>query len=704
MAENRKNDDSDKDKADKAKKPRPEPNPAEESITIRDLANAATDYGLEGRMANAQDPRVNALRLSEQNQAERRASQGSRRPSDAKKQPVTIPSQRESGATGAEEQVPANAAINYGLEDHKANQQDPRVEGIRHNQLKSRGNSDMALHRTHAPTSVPPSAPVTPPTLAATSKPTSNHALYGTVPRTSPPPVSSTAAAPSPASPRPTSLGAGENATSGPPPPARPQDVPMPPPTMYTPPRGETPPAVASSIPIGRPVEPAQTKTTEDQPDGCCSKLINTDVTFDPSKDFACKTTNTAPDTTGVLYSDLETDGSDSRDTPRTEMQTTQTTHLDLDDCFELAIRTVKQAGALTLEANKQRLEYTTKQHEHDLLTTTDNVVEHMIMAAIMRRYPDHKFICEEAVSQTETGQVELTNTPTWIIDPIDGTMNFVHHFPYYCISVALLVDKETEFGIVYNPPMKDCYSARRGMGAHLNGDPIVTSGQLKLEHAMILQEYSSGMNDTRNVVVMDNAKKLLKKTHAMRSIGSSAMGLAMIASGVADGFYYFGLHIWDMAAGNLLVTEAGGTVIDPNGGELDIMSRRCLAAATEPLARELAAELIQNYPSPRDDQPKSVNPNEYLPGGERKDFNAQTEFTDSSESLVTEESAKDDPNKKDTNPDKAKDKKNDDKENANSYDKKNDRDKDDMDNSRRSKRTLGSREANATLGPNFIQ
>ncbi|XP_068142999.1 LOW QUALITY PROTEIN: uncharacterized protein [Drosophila tropicalis] len=697
MAENRKSDDSDKDKADKAKKTRPEPNQTEESITIRDLSNAATDYGLEGRMANAQDPRVNALRLSEQNQAERRASQGSRRSSDAKKQPVTIPSQRDAKAT-ADDQLPANAAINYGLEDHKANQQDPRVEGIRHNQLKSKGNSEMAIHRTPAP----PSVPHTPPTLAATSRPTSTHALYGNVQRGSPP-TNSTTATPRPTSPRPTSFGAHEG---GPPPSARPQDVPMPPPTMYTPPRGETPPAVASSTPIDRPVENDQTKPIENPPESCCSKLINTDVTFDPSKDFACKTTNTAPDTTGVLYSDLETDGSDLRDTPRTEMQTTQTMHLDLDDCFELAIRTVKQAGALTLEANKQRLEYTIKQHEHDLLTHTDNVVENMIMAAIMKRYPDHKFICEEAVSQTETGQVELTNAPTWIIDPIDGTMNFVHHFPYYCISVAFVVDKETEFGIVYNPPMKDCYSARRGMGAHLNGDPIVTSGQMKLEHAMILQEYSSGMNDTRNGVVMDNARKLLKKTHAMRSIGSSAMGLAMIASGVADGFYYFGLHIWDMVAGILLVTEAGGTVIDPNGGELDIMSRRCLAAATEPLARELAAELIQNYPSPRDDQPKSVNPNEYQPGGERKDFNAQTEFTDSSESLVTEESAKEEPQKKDTSPDE-KDKKKDDKENADSYDKKNDRDKDDMDKDKdnsRSKRPLGSRQANATLGPTFIQ
>lgn len=111
-------------------------------------------------------------------------------------------------------------------------------------------------------------------------------------------------------------------------------------------------------------------------------------------------------------------------------------------------------------------------------------------------------------------------------------------------------------------------------------------------------------------------------------------MGLAMVASGVADGFYFFGLHVWDMAAGNLLVTEAGGTVIDPAGGAVDIMSRRVLAAATEPLAKALSSELVQNYPKPRDDETRvETEPR-------TKDFTAQTEFSDTSLSLDSDSSA----------------------------------------------------------------
>lgn len=93
--------------------------------------------------------------------------------------------------------------------------------------------------------------------------------------------------------------------------------------------------------------------------------------------------------------------------------------------------------------------------------------------------------------------------------------MNFVHHFPYYCISVALLIDKETAFGIVFNPALQEFYTARKGKGAQLNDEPITTSGQQSLKSAMILQEYGSGMNESRTSASMENAKRLIRKTHA---------------------------------------------------------------------------------------------------------------------------------------------------------------------------------------------
>lgn len=110
---------------------------------------------------------------------------------------------------------------------------------------------------------------------------------------------------------------------------------------------------------------------------------------------------------------------------------------------------------------------------------------------------------------------VELTDDPTWVIGPIDGSMNYVHHFPYYCISVAYMVNQQTEFGIIYNPPMKNMYTARRGRGAKVNGKVIKTTGQADLSSALVLQELGSGENEVSSRVAMANAQKLAKKTQA---------------------------------------------------------------------------------------------------------------------------------------------------------------------------------------------
>ncbi|EDW95069.1 phosphatase IMPL1, chloroplastic [Drosophila yakuba] len=384
------------------------------------------------------------------------------------------------------------------------------------------------------------------------------------------------------------------------PPPQRPEDVPLPPPMM-------------SSLP---------TDDSQDDVQSLNSKLTNTDITFHPSKVFASKGTNTS----GMLYSDEENEQVEE-EYPRLPDQFSAG---DLDTLFQLACREVKKAGAIALAENEKSMEYTTKKHTNDIVTPTDNIVEETFIRAISSRYPDHQFIAEERVSKSETGMVTLTDEPTWIIDPIDGTMNYVHHFPYYCISVAYLVNQVTQFGIIYNPPMKNMYTAQLGKGAQMNGEIIRTTGQRNLSAAMVLQEYSSGSNEARNQVAIENAQRLVKKTHALRSIGSSAMGLAMVASGVADAYYNFGLHVWDMAAGALIVKEAGGVVMDPDGDELDIMSRRCLAASSGFLALDLGNFLEQNYPSPRDDEPRSVNPNEYGPAPETRDFTSQTDFPDS--------------------------------------------------------------------------
>ncbi|XP_034109649.1 inositol monophosphatase 1-like isoform X2 [Drosophila albomicans] len=483
-----------------------------------------------------------------------------------------------------------NAATGYGLEGHVATQQDPRVSELRRAEDKTqqkkteskRSESKMELKPESKPESKQSSPPRTP--------------SHGT------PPMIAT-----PTGSRRPDEKSSRLVVQEPPPPA-------------TPPTDETPPL------------PVETKSKKE---AGVNKTTNTDISFDPSKEFACKTTNTA----GKMYSEDEEEAKPVEPVQPVAAPPPKPPHpskLDLDDIFAFAVALVRKAGDFALASNhaKDRLSYTTKEHERDLNTSTDNDIEAMMIKEINEKYPNHKIIAEEEVSRSETGQVTLTTEPTWIIDPIDGTMNFVHHFPYYCISVALLVDKATAFGIIFNPALQEFYTARKFQGARLNDEPIHTSGQMELKDAMILQEYSSGVDECRTNAALQNASRLIKKAHALRSIGSSAMGLAMVASGVADAFYFFGLHVWDMAAGNLLVSEAGGTVMDPSGGPVDLMSRRVLAAATQPLADQLSAELTQNYPKPRDDESRVVPPTEPA----TKDFNEQTQFSDSSLSLSSSE------------------------------------------------------------------
>ncbi|XP_022213761.2 protein piccolo [Drosophila obscura] len=598
--------------------------------------NAATDFGLEETKATAQDPRVTRIMISE------------RKPKTptAELSKSQLPTQ-ESSKT----QLPEKTA------EVKPQEASPTQESSK-TQLPEKPKEVQPQDASPKEVLLPPAPP----------RPEE--------PRTAPKPV---------------------DTDKIPPPPPRPEDVRMPPPTMYS--SG----CVTGACPVparpghgrgkdgacneacGMPCKnPNQTDVWKDpEEDTGNTKRINTDYTIDPAKEF----TRTRTSTEKIAHYDVpmrptdeseksekvatvstreateaEASASDEPDKKKSLMEYSSSEsdipseippHMvdaatsgtavpisskeppTVEELFTVASKQVKAAGAIALAANQGKQEYTTKEHEHDILTRTDNEVEEKFIREMSALYPTHKFIGEEAISKSETGQVELTDAPTWIIDPIDGTMNYVHHFPYYCISVALVINQRPEFGIVYNPPMDEMYTARRGKGAFLNGTPIKTSGQQSLEHALVLQEYSTGMNEDRNTVVLGNTKRLLKKTHAMRSIGSSAMGLAMVASGVADAFYYFGLHIWDMAAGVILVQEAGGVVIDPAGGELDLMSRRCLAAASMPLATELSDQLDQNYPSPRDDQPNSQTPKV-----ETKDFFAQTDFTDSNESLTTDNSA----------------------------------------------------------------
>ncbi|KAK4325568.1 hypothetical protein Pmani_003855 [Petrolisthes manimaculis] len=264
---------------------------------------------------------------------------------------------------------------------------------------------------------------------------------------------------------------------------------------------------------------------------------------------------------------------------------------------FTVALNLVKEAGKVVRAAINKKKNIEIKSSAVDLVTESDKAVEKMLITGLSETFPDHKFIGEESVAGGE--KCVLTSEPTWIIDPIDGTMNFVHSFPYTCISVGLWVDKKAEIGIVYNPILEQMFTATKGEGAYLNGERIHTSGQTELNQALVFAEMGTSHDPVKVDTVLTNLTTLMTKVHGIRAMGSCALNICQLATGGVDICYEYGVHAWDMAAASLLVTEAGGVVVDTEGGEFDLMRRRVLCAATPELAAKIAPLLKQYQPEP---------------------------------------------------------------------------------------------------------
>uniref|UniRef100_A0A673ATA0 Inositol-1-monophosphatase n=1 Tax=Sphaeramia orbicularis TaxID=375764 RepID=A0A673ATA0_9TELE len=236
-----------------------------------------------------------------------------------------------------------------------------------------------------------------------------------------------------------------------------------------------------------------------------------------------------------------------------------------------------------------------------DLVTETDQRVEKFLIMTIRRRFPQHRFIGEESIGAGE--HLELTDSPTWIIDPIDGTVNFVHRFPFVAVSIAFTVNKRTEFGIVYSCVDNKLFCAQRGQGAFLNGVPLHASGQEDVSRCVVVTEIGAERDDEALTTVTTNICRLLKlPVHGVRALGTAAVDMCQVASGAADVYYHIGMHCWDIAASALIVQEAGGIVMDTDGAEFDMMSRRVLAASSSAVASRIA-QVIRTFPCRRDDE-----------------------------------------------------------------------------------------------------
>ncbi|CAF1053554.1 unnamed protein product [Adineta steineri] len=271
-------------------------------------------------------------------------------------------------------------------------------------------------------------------------------------------------------------------------------------------------------------------------------------------------------------------------------------TEKDIDIYYKTILDLVSLAGKVVCEGFLITKRVETKESTADLVTEFDQRVEEILIKKLQEKFPTHKFIGEES---TASGiKTILSDDPTWIIDPIDGTTNFVHGFPFVAISVALAINKQVVLGVIYNPVVDHLYSAIHGKGAFKNGRPIKCSKQTELSLSQIIGEYGP----TRDTHILDikckNLQVIIEKVHSIRAMGSAALNLCLIAEGCCDAYYEYGVHIWDYAAGDLIAREAGAYTCDPSGAPLNLVHRRILCAATKELAEQISPLLTHiDYP-----------------------------------------------------------------------------------------------------------
>ncbi|XP_020643205.3 inositol monophosphatase 1 [Pogona vitticeps] len=269
-------------------------------------------------------------------------------------------------------------------------------------------------------------------------------------------------------------------------------------------------------------------------------------------------------------------------------------------ECMDYAVTLARKAGEVIQEALTKEIAIMIKSSPADLVTITDQKVENMIISSLKQKYPSHSFIGEESVA-AGAGST-LTDNPTWIIDPIDGTTNFVHKFPFVAVSIGFVVNKQIEFGIVYSCVEDKMYTGRKGKGAFCNEQKLHVSQQQDITKALLVSELGSNRDPEVVKIVLSNMQRLLSiPVHGIRAVGTAAINMCLVATGGADAYYEMGIHCWDMAGAGIIITEAGGVLLDVSGGPFDLMSRRIIAANSQALAEQIAKQL-QAIPYQRDD------------------------------------------------------------------------------------------------------
>jgi myo-inositol-1(or 4)-monophosphatase len=254
---------------------------------------------------------------------------------------------------------------------------------------------------------------------------------------------------------------------------------------------------------------------------------------------------------------------------------------------LDIALKAAR-TGVKTIREYQNKSLNTREKGYHDLVTDADIETEKRILEVIRESFPDDEILAEE----TEAHE-NLSNSRTWIVDPIDGTTNFAHDFPIYCVSVALWENRQPKVGVVIEVNRNEEFTAVRGEGARLNGEKITVSNTLNPRDAFVGTGFP--YND---LSVVDPYLKLFRhlmgELQGIRRPGAATFDLCCVACGRFDGFFEYSLHAWDVAAASLIIQEAGGVITDWSGGDGWLFGQRIVTG--NPEIHRVLLERIQDF------------------------------------------------------------------------------------------------------------
>jgi myo-inositol-1(or 4)-monophosphatase len=243
-----------------------------------------------------------------------------------------------------------------------------------------------------------------------------------------------------------------------------------------------------------------------------------------------------------------------------------------MNELAALAAEVAREAGRIQRERFHEPRTIETKSSAIDLVTDVDRASDAWIVERLRGARPDDAILSEEA------GLQEGGSGIRWIVDPLDGTTNYAHGFPHFAVSIGAWQDGAGVAGVIYDPLRDELFAAARGHGASLNGKPIHVSSTGELHRALLGTGFAYNVHEAR-IDNLDYFARFLKRARAVRRAGSAALDLAYVACGRFDGFWELGLHPWDVAAGLLIVEEAGGRTSDFRGGPAPLSGERIVAS-----------------------------------------------------------------------------------------------------------------------------